>query len=154
MWNSIFPVDQRTCNADDIEHIPLCWCIQPSSPSPFPKNITLGVPRLKEIINAVTNIKMPSLSVYLEPDIAEDKMMVNNVQQELAFMSLHTVTAAVEIWYDPDLTTPPPLPPDTYHYQGRLSLWNCSLLFQMKRTSRSCICSRHDFFSLSSTMHR
>ena len=78
---------------------------------PFPKNITLGVPHLKEIINAATNIKMLSLSVYLEPDIAEDKMMVNNMQQELVFMSLHTVTAAVEIWYDPDLTTPPSPPP-------------------------------------------
>ena len=38
---------------------------------------------------------MPLLSVYLEPDIAENKMMVNNVQQELAFTSLHTVTASV-----------------------------------------------------------
>ena len=80
-------------------------------PPPFPKNIMLGVPCLKEIINAATNIKMPSLSVYLEPDIAEDKMMVNNMQQELAFTSLHTVTAAVEIWYNPDLTTPPSPPP-------------------------------------------
>ena len=66
------------------------------------KNVTLGVPRLKEIINVATNIKTPSLSVYLEPDIAQDRMMAKNVQQELAFTSLCTVTAAVEIWYDPD----------------------------------------------------
>lgn len=39
------------------------------------KNITLGVPRLKEIINIATNIKTPSLSVYLEPDIASDKFL-------------------------------------------------------------------------------
>ena len=29
-------------------------------------------------------------------------MLAKNVQQELAFTSLRTVTAAVEIWYGPD----------------------------------------------------
>jgi DNA-directed RNA polymerase II subunit RPB1 len=66
------------------------------------KNVTLGVPRLKEIINVATNIKTPSLSVYLEPAIASDPILAKNVQQELTFTSLRTVTAAVEIWYDPD----------------------------------------------------
>ena len=66
------------------------------------KNVTLGVPRLKEIINVATNIKTPSLSVYLDPEISRDAMLAKNVQQELAFTSLRTVTAAVEIWYDPD----------------------------------------------------
>ncbi|KAJ7596384.1 DNA-directed RNA polymerase II, subunit 1 [Mycena floridula] len=66
------------------------------------KNVTLGVPRLKEIINVATNIKTPSLSVYLEPEIASDPNLAKNVEQELAFTSLRTVTATVEIWYDPD----------------------------------------------------
>ena len=66
------------------------------------KNITLSVPCLKEIINIATNIKTPSLSVYLKSEIAKDSMHVKNVQQELAFTSLRTVTAAVEIWYVPD----------------------------------------------------
>ena len=66
------------------------------------KNVTLGVPRLKEIINVATNIKTPSLSVYLEPEISRDAELAKNVQQELAYTSLRTVTAAVEIWYDPD----------------------------------------------------
>lgn len=72
------------------------------------KNVTLGVPRLKEIINVATNIKTPSLSVYLKPDISlvidelRPPEQVRKVQQELAFTSLRTVTAAVEIWYDPD----------------------------------------------------
>ncbi|KIJ58730.1 hypothetical protein HYDPIDRAFT_163162 [Hydnomerulius pinastri MD-312] len=69
------------------------------------KNVTLGVPRLKEIINVATNIKTPSLSVYLEPELAEESTLAKNVQQELAYTSLRTVTAAVEIWYDPDPTS-------------------------------------------------
>ncbi|TCD64595.1 DNA-directed RNA polymerase II subunit rpb1, partial [Steccherinum ochraceum] len=55
-----------------------------------------------EIINIATNIKTPSLSVFLEPEIAGNAVMAKNVQQELAYMLLRTVNAAVEIWYDPD----------------------------------------------------
>ncbi|KAH9994498.1 beta and beta-prime subunits of DNA dependent RNA-polymerase [Russula vinacea] len=66
------------------------------------KNVTLGVPRLKEIINVAANIKTPSLSVFLQPELSASPELAKNVQQELAYTSLRTVTAAVEIWYDPD----------------------------------------------------
>lgn len=66
------------------------------------KNVTPGVPRLKEIINVANNIKTPLLSVYLEPEISKNQYLAKNVQQELAYTTLCTVTAAVEIWYDPD----------------------------------------------------
>ena len=65
------------------------------------KNVSLGVPRLKEIINVATNIKTPSMSVYFEPNLARDPVLAKNVQKELAYTSLYTVTAAVEIWYGP-----------------------------------------------------
>ena len=32
------------------------------------KNVTLGVPRLKEIINVAKNIKTPSMKIYLLPE--------------------------------------------------------------------------------------
>ena len=38
----------------------------------------------------------------MEDDIAKSSVLAKNVQQELAFTSLRTVTAAVEIWYGPD----------------------------------------------------
>ena len=50
------------------------------------KNGTLGVPCLKEI----TNIKTPSLSVYLVPELARDPVLAKNVQQELAYASLYS----------------------------------------------------------------
>ncbi|PAV21644.1 beta and beta-prime subunits of DNA dependent RNA-polymerase [Pyrrhoderma noxium] len=65
------------------------------------KNVTLGVPRLKEIINVAANIKTPSLTVYLEPEFAALDSKAKLVQTELAYTSLRTVTAAVEIYYDP-----------------------------------------------------
>ncbi|KAJ7630347.1 DNA-directed RNA polymerase II, subunit 1 [Roridomyces roridus] len=66
------------------------------------KNVTLGVPRLKEIINVATNIKTPSLTVYLSPEISVDSSRAQLVAHELEYTSLRTVTSAVEIWYDPD----------------------------------------------------
>ncbi|KAI0262766.1 hypothetical protein BC834DRAFT_828542 [Gloeopeniophorella convolvens] len=68
----------------------------------YSKNVTIGVPRLKEIINVATNIKTPSLTVYLIPPYNTGAEHAKVVQQELAFTSLRTVTATVEIWYDPD----------------------------------------------------
>ncbi|KAF7340221.1 DNA-directed RNA polymerase subunit [Mycena venus] len=66
------------------------------------KNVTLGVPRLKEIINVATNIKTPSLTVFLNPDIYTDPKGAQQVKNELEYTSLRTITSAVEIWYDPD----------------------------------------------------
>lgn len=69
--------------------------------------MTLGVPRLKEIINVATNIKTPILTVYLEDDIAKDStgVLAKAVQTELAFTTLRTITSTVEIYYDPDPVT-------------------------------------------------
>ncbi|KAJ3898079.1 RNA polymerase Rpb1, domain 7-domain-containing protein [Lentinula edodes] len=57
------------------------------------KNVTLGVPHLKEIINGCHEHQY---TFIFDPNLAK------NVQQELAYTSLRTVTATVEIWYDPD----------------------------------------------------
>ena len=37
------------------------------------KNVTLGVPRLKEILNCATNLKTPAMMVYQEPDKVGNK---------------------------------------------------------------------------------
>ncbi len=69
------------------------------------KNVTLGVPRLKEIINVAANIKTPSLTVYLAPEVAASQDLAKEVQTNLAYTNLRTVCAAVEIYYDPDPST-------------------------------------------------
>ncbi|CAM0951685.1 unnamed protein product [Alopecurus aequalis] len=68
------------------------------------KNVTLGVPRLIEIINVSKNIKTPSLSVYLKPEVNKKKELAKNVQCALEYTSLQSVTRATELWYDPDST--------------------------------------------------
>nr|ANJ43281.1 RNA polymerase II largest subunit [Sugiyamaella mastotermitis] len=69
------------------------------------KNVTLGVPRLKEILNVAKNIKTPALTVYLEPEIAKDIEKAKVVQSAIEHTSLKNVTAATEIFYDPDPRT-------------------------------------------------
>ncbi|WVZ51464.1 hypothetical protein U9M48_002610 [Paspalum notatum var. saurae] len=66
------------------------------------KNVTLGVPRLREIINVAKKIKTPSLSVYLKPEVNKKKELAKNVQCALEYTTLRSVTHATEVWYDPD----------------------------------------------------
>jgi len=66
------------------------------------KNVTLGVPRLKEIINIAKKVKTPSLSVYLIPEVAKDREKAKAAQASLEYTTLHNVTHATEIYYDPD----------------------------------------------------
>ncbi|CAN6481633.1 unnamed protein product [Victoria cruziana] len=69
------------------------------------KNVTLGVPRLREIINVAKKIKTPSLSVYLKPEVSKTKEKAKNVQCALEYTTLRSVTQATEVWYDPDPMT-------------------------------------------------
>lgn len=74
------------------------------------KNVTLGVPRLKEIINVAKTNKTPGLTVFLASSIDQDdrdgaKEAAKDVQVELEYTTLRSVTAATEIWYDPDPMT-------------------------------------------------
>jgi len=68
------------------------------------KNVTLGVPRLKEILNVASNIKTPSMIVYLASKNAtqeQAKVLRNAVEHT----NLRSVTAVTEIYYDPDITS-------------------------------------------------
>jgi DNA-directed RNA polymerase II subunit RPB1 len=69
------------------------------------KNVTLGVPRLTEIINIAKNIKTPSLTVHLLGEAGRDKEAAKAVQCGLEYTTLRRVTQATEIHYDPDPRT-------------------------------------------------
>ncbi|KAI1965369.1 DNA-directed RNA polymerase II core subunit rpo21 [Ophidiomyces ophidiicola] len=67
------------------------------------KNVTLGVPRLKEILNVATNIKTPSMTVYQAPSRSMDKESAKQLRSVVEHTSLRSVTEATEIYYDPDI---------------------------------------------------
>lgn len=63
------------------------------------KNVTLGVPRLTEIINLAKNIKTPSLTVYLTKEFSRDKDMAKDIQCTLEYTTMRNVTSRTEIWW-------------------------------------------------------
>lgn len=66
------------------------------------KNVTLGVPRLKEIINISKRPKAPSLTVFLTGTAARDAEKAKNVLCRLEHTTLRKVTANTAIYYDPE----------------------------------------------------
>jgi DNA-directed RNA polymerase II subunit RPB1 len=66
------------------------------------KNVTLGVPRLKEILNVATNIKTPSMVVYQEGNGA-GKETAKLLRSAVEHTNLRNVTHATEIYHDPDI---------------------------------------------------
>ena len=67
------------------------------------KNVTLGVPRLKEILNCATNLKTPAMMVYQEPDRVGDQETAKQLRSAVEHTTLRSVTESTEIYYDPDI---------------------------------------------------
>lgn len=67
------------------------------------KNVTLGVPRLKEILNVASNIKTPSMMVYMDGDPTQDQ--AKKLRSMVEHTNLRSVTAITEIYYDPIIDT-------------------------------------------------
>jgi DNA-directed RNA polymerase II subunit RPB1 len=66
------------------------------------KNVTLGVPRLKEIINVAKNIKTPHLEVYLTDEYRRSMEMARKIHSAIEHTTLRKLADFTEICYDPD----------------------------------------------------
>ena len=67
------------------------------------KNVTLGVPRLKEILNVAKNIKTPSMTVYQEEGSTGNQESAKVLRSAVEHTKLRSVTETTEIYYDPDI---------------------------------------------------
>ena len=67
------------------------------------KNVTLGVPRLKEILNVAKNIKTPSMTVYQVEDQTGNKESAKILRSAVEHTTLRSVTERTEIYYDPEI---------------------------------------------------
>ena len=66
------------------------------------KNVTLGVPRLKEIINVAKNIKTPSMKIYMLPEYTTDYKMASKIGGNIEHTTLSSIIKSTAIYYDPD----------------------------------------------------
>lgn len=70
------------------------------------KNVTLGVPRIKEILNGTFNIKTPSMSIYTSINCnTSDAENLKRLQSSLEFTTLGHLSLSSQIYYDPDYST-------------------------------------------------
>ena len=94
-----------TCSVTDAELLSACALLSLCSfhyAGVSSKNVTLGVPRLREIINVAATVKTPSLLVHLQPGVAKDADAAKTVLNKLEFTTLANVTERTEIYYDPE----------------------------------------------------
>jgi DNA-directed RNA polymerase II subunit RPB1 len=67
------------------------------------KNVTLGVPRLKEVINVAKTIKTPSLKIIIDEEFRKDKRAVHRIGELICYKNLSHLVCSSGIYYDPDL---------------------------------------------------
>jgi len=66
------------------------------------KNVTLGVPRLKEILNIAANIKTPSMLVR-QTDKKAGQLEAKVLRSRIELTTLRSLTQSVELYYDPEI---------------------------------------------------
>lgn len=61
-----------------------------------------GVPRIKELLSVTKNIKSPSMTVYLAPEIKRDKFKSTQVLNSVETTYFKDIVTSVKIFYDPN----------------------------------------------------
>ncbi len=61
-----------------------------------------GVPRLKELIGCTPNIKAPITIIALQPEVRNNKIMVDNIASYIRYITIEDITIKTEIIYDPE----------------------------------------------------
>ena len=69
------------------------------------KNVTLGVPRLRELINIAKKLKTPAVQIHLKPEFGQDDAVFQKMVKDLEFALLKDLVVGTQILYDPDPTT-------------------------------------------------
>lgn len=65
-------------------------------------NVTRGVPRIEEILSLSSDIKNPSLSIYLKPEDERQKEKAQTIMYMLEHTILEEIVKSIEICFDPD----------------------------------------------------
>lgn len=66
------------------------------------KTVTLGLPRVKELLSITRNIKTPQMTVILEDKYKNDKVVAARIASFLKYTTLLDVIEQVDIYYDPN----------------------------------------------------
>ena len=67
------------------------------------KNVTLGVPRFKELIDVSKNIKTPSVTVHLQPPLNANKELCTMFANSICHTMLGDLVLESNLYYEPDI---------------------------------------------------
>ena len=65
-------------------------------------NVTRGVPRIEEILSLSSDIKNPSLSIYLKPEDERSKETASKIMYMIEHTKLENIVKSVSLYFDPD----------------------------------------------------
>ena len=65
-------------------------------------NVTRGVPRIEEILSLSSEIKQPTLTVFLKPEDERQKEKAQTIMYMLEHTRLEEVVKSIEVCFDPD----------------------------------------------------
>jgi DNA-directed RNA polymerase beta' subunit len=65
-------------------------------------NVTRGVPRIEEILSLSSDIKQPTLTVFLKPEDERQKDKAQTIMYMLEHTRLEEVVKSIEVCFDPD----------------------------------------------------
>lgn len=64
-------------------------------------NVTRGVPRMEELLTITSNIKNPSITVYMKEEVETNREYATNIIADLEHTKLNNFVNTCEIYYDP-----------------------------------------------------
>ena len=64
-------------------------------------NVVRGVPRITEILDATKESKAPALTIYVKPEVAEDKEKTRKVLNFLEISTIKNIITKLDIYWDP-----------------------------------------------------
>jgi len=65
-------------------------------------SVSLGVPRIKELLSLSRNLKTPVMTIYLDKEHMTDKETANKIGSYLKHTTIKDIRKMVAIYYDPD----------------------------------------------------
>ena len=66
------------------------------------KSLTIGVPRIQELLSVSKNIKTPQISIRLDKQFKKSKEMAHKIASNLKYTTFGDVRGRINVYYDPD----------------------------------------------------
>jgi len=96
------------------------------------KNVTLGVPRIKELINNAVNIGTPSLTIFLKDPYKYQEKFFHKTSHDFSYTILRNLVYRSQIFFDPDPLDSIIEEHETFNLKHELFYLNPQIMYQIE----------------------